>query len=81
VAIDTFTIWIEAEPVINIMQGTTVKFLKKIIFRFGVPRWVLMDNDTQFKSKEFKPCCTDVTSHVTKSLISFIRLLNQALMQ
>jgi hypothetical protein len=48
VAIDTFTIWMEAEPVINIMQGTTVKFLKKIIFRFGVPRWVLTENGTQF---------------------------------
>jgi hypothetical protein len=37
VGIDTFTKWIEATPVVNIMQEATVKFLQSIIYRFDVP--------------------------------------------
>jgi hypothetical protein len=46
IAIDTFTKWKEAMPVVNIMQETTVKFLQSIIYRFGMPRRVLTDNGT-----------------------------------
>jgi hypothetical protein len=49
VAINTFTKWMEVMPVINITQKAAVKFLQNIIYRFGVPRWVLTDNGTQFK--------------------------------
>jgi hypothetical protein len=48
-AIDTFTKWMEAMPVVNITQDTSVKFLQSIIYRFGVPKWVLTYNETQFK--------------------------------
>jgi hypothetical protein len=34
---------------INITQKVAVKFLKSIIYRFGVPKRVLMDNGTQLK--------------------------------
>jgi hypothetical protein len=33
-------------PVVNITQDASVKFLQSIIFRFGVPKWVLTDNNT-----------------------------------
>jgi hypothetical protein len=46
IAIDTFTKWMEAMPVVNIMQEAVVKFLQSIIYRFGVPRRVLTDNGT-----------------------------------
>jgi hypothetical protein len=46
VGIDTFTKWIEAMPVVKIMQEVAVKFLQSIIYRFDVPRRVLTDNDT-----------------------------------
>jgi transposase InsO family protein len=59
VAIDTFTKWIEAMPVANISQEAAVKFLKSIVFRFGVPRWVITDNGTQFRSAKFERCCAD----------------------
>jgi hypothetical protein len=48
IAIGTFTKWIEAMLVVNIMQDAIVKFLQCIIYRFGVPMWVLIDNGTQF---------------------------------
>jgi hypothetical protein len=53
VAIDTFTKGMEAILVVNITHDATVKFLQSIIFRFGVPKWVLTDNDTQFKGAKF----------------------------
>jgi hypothetical protein len=46
VSIDTFTKWMEATPVVNITQEATVKFLKSIIYRFGVPKRVITDNGT-----------------------------------
>jgi transposase InsO family protein len=59
VAIDTFTKWMEAMLVANITQESTVKFLRSIIYRFGVPRRVLTDNRTQFKGAKFVRCCAD----------------------
>jgi hypothetical protein len=50
VAIDKFTKWPEATPVVNITQGAAVTFLKSIVCRFGVPSRIIMDNGTQFTS-------------------------------
>jgi hypothetical protein len=51
--INTFTKWMEAMPVVNIMQEAAVKFLQSIIYRFRVPRRVLTDNGTWFKGEKF----------------------------
>jgi hypothetical protein len=48
-----FTKWMEAMLVVNITHDPIVKFLQSIIFRFGVPKWVHTDNDTQFKGAKF----------------------------
>jgi hypothetical protein len=53
VAIDKFTKWPEATPVVNITQGAVVAFLKSIIYRFGVPNRIFTDNETQFTSRIF----------------------------
>jgi hypothetical protein len=45
IGIVTFTKWIEAMPVVNITQESVVKILQRIIYRFGMPRRVLTDND------------------------------------
>jgi hypothetical protein len=37
VIIDKFTKWLVATPVVNINKQSTVKFIKSIICRFGVP--------------------------------------------
>jgi transposase InsO family protein len=59
ITIDTFTMWMEAMPVINITQEEAVKFLQSIIYRFGVPRRVLTDDRTQFKGAKFIRCSAD----------------------
>jgi hypothetical protein len=46
IAIDIFTKWMEAMPVVNITQDASVKFLQSIIYRFGAPNWVLTGNGT-----------------------------------
>jgi transposase InsO family protein len=58
-----FTKWMEATLVINITQKAAVKFLQIIIYRFGMPRRVLMDNGTQFKGAKFSRCCIDFGIH------------------
>jgi hypothetical protein len=63
VTIDTFTKWIEAMPVVNITQEAAVKFLQSIIYRFNVPRCVLIDNRTQFKGANFVRCCANFGIH------------------
>jgi hypothetical protein len=49
VAIDTFTKWMKAMPIVNITKEAAVKFLQSITYKFGVLKWVLTDNGTQFK--------------------------------
>jgi hypothetical protein len=48
--------------VVNITQEASVKFLQSIIYRFDVPKRVLMDNGTQFKGAKFLGCCADLES-------------------
>jgi hypothetical protein len=48
VTIDKFTKWPEATPMVNIIQGAVVAFLKSIVCRFGVPSHIITDNRTQF---------------------------------
>jgi transposase InsO family protein len=59
IAIDTFTKWMEAMPVVNITQDAAVKFLHSIIYRFGVRKWVLTNNGTQFNGAKFVRCYSD----------------------
>jgi transposase InsO family protein len=63
VAIDTFTKLMEAMPVVNITQEAIVTFPQSIIYMFSVPKWVLTDNEAQFKGAKFVRCCTDFGIH------------------
>ena len=57
VAVDKFTKWVEAEPVSNCDAATTVKFLKKIIYRFGYPHRIITDNGTNLSKRAMKHFC------------------------
>ncbi|MCH80183.1 gag-pol polyprotein [Trifolium medium] len=49
VAVDYFTKWIEAEPVATISSDRVKKFYwKNLICRFGLPKYIVSDNGTQF---------------------------------
>jgi hypothetical protein len=44
VAIDKFTKWPKATPVVKINKQSTVKFIKSIICRFRVPNRIITNN-------------------------------------
>jgi transposase-like protein len=53
IAIDKFTKWSKATVVVKINKQSTVKFIKSIIYRFGVPNTIITDNGSQFTSRAF----------------------------
>jgi transposase InsO family protein len=59
VGVDTFTKWMKVVPAVNITQDATVKFVQNIIYIFGVPKRVLIDNRTQFKGAKFARFCVE----------------------
>jgi hypothetical protein len=77
VTIDMFTKWMEAMPVVNITHEALVKFPQSIILRFGVPKWVIIDNDTQFKGAKFTRCCADFGIEHQASLVAHPEMNDQ----
>ena len=53
VVVDKFTKWIEAKPITNIHSEEAVKFFLNIIYRFGVPNYIITDHRTNFTEKKF----------------------------
>ena len=61
IAIEYFSKWVEAMPLVNITSRNIQKFLwQNIICRFGVPREVTIDNGTQFDSEGYRQFCEDL---------------------
>uniref|UniRef100_A0A2N9GI24 Integrase catalytic domain-containing protein n=1 Tax=Fagus sylvatica TaxID=28930 RepID=A0A2N9GI24_FAGSY len=61
VVTDYFTKWVKAEPLANIRDKDSIKFVwKNIITRFGVPKTIISDNGMQFKSKSFMRYCSEL---------------------
>jgi hypothetical protein len=54
VAVDKFTKWVEAKLINLPDAASAVKFIKGIVFQFGVPHSIVTDNGSNFTSKEFK---------------------------
>ena len=55
VAINYFTKWVEAEPLIVITEDKIQTFVwKNIVYRFGILRTIISDNGYQFDSQKFK---------------------------
>ena len=78
VAIDKFTKWPEATPVVNITQGATVAFLKSIVCRFGVPSHIITDNGTQFTSRIFQEYCEGIGTQLRFASVAHPRSNGQA---
>jgi hypothetical protein len=77
VAIDKFTKWPEATPVVNITQGAIVAFLKSIVCRFGVPSHIITDNGTQFTSWIFQEYCEDIGTQLYFAFVAHPRSNDQ----
>jgi hypothetical protein len=59
VAVDKFSKWIEARPIVNVCSKEAVSFFADIIYRFGIPNTIITDNGTQFTEKKFLNFCDD----------------------
>jgi hypothetical protein len=61
VAIEYFTKWIEARPLATITSTTIRKFFwQQIIYRFGVPRELTVNNGKQFDCQDFREYCHSI---------------------
>jgi hypothetical protein len=58
--VDKFTKRIEVKPISKCDGHTTVKFLKDIILRYGVPHSIITDNGSNFAQGPFARYCEDV---------------------
>ncbi|GJU54526.1 reverse transcriptase domain-containing protein [Tanacetum coccineum] len=59
VAIDYFTKWVEAKPLVKITGKEIIRFvMDNIICRYGLPRVIVTDNGAQLVSDPFKSWCT-----------------------
>jgi IS30 family transposase len=55
VAVEYFSKWIEAKPLATITSAKVQKFFwQNIVYRFGVPKAITVDNGTQFNAETFK---------------------------
>ena len=58
VGVDYFTNWAEAEPLATITEKKVRNFVwHSIIFRFGIPKALVSDNEKQFDNPNFRDFC------------------------
>jgi transposase InsO family protein len=69
-AVDKFIKWIKVKPATPITMANAVEFIKKIMYKFGVPNNIIMDNGTQFTMREFKDICADSGIKVNYASVS-----------
>jgi hypothetical protein len=63
VAVEYFSKWIEAKPLATITLAMVQKFFcQNIVYRFGVPKAITVDNGTQFDAKTFKAFCNQIST-------------------
>ena len=71
VAVDYFTKWIEAEPLANVTVKQMIKFMTtNNLDRFGTPKILISDNDTQFEGSPFKEWCVYKRIHCQLTLVA-----------
>jgi transposase InsO family protein len=70
IAVDKFIKWIEVKPAASITAAKAVEFIKKIMYRFGVPNNIITDNGTLFTTREFKDFCADLGTKINHSSVS-----------
>ena len=78
VAINKFTKWPEVEPVRKVTAQSAVKFLKGLVYHFGVPNRVITDNGTPFTSRTFMQYIQDLGSRVCFASVAHPRSNGQA---
>jgi transposase InsO family protein len=57
--IGKFSKWIKARPICNVWSDEVVEFFTDIIYRFGIPNTIIIDNGSNFTDKKFLRFCDD----------------------
>jgi transposase InsO family protein len=57
VSIDKFSKWVEVRPITNLRAEQAVTFFTDIVYRFGVPNSIIIDNVSQFTGRKFLEFC------------------------
>ena len=61
VSIDYFTKWVEAEALATIMKKNVRSFVwKNIVYRYCIPRVLVLDNGKQFDNDTFRDFCSQL---------------------
>jgi hypothetical protein len=69
VAVDYFTKWIEAKPLVNATQSAAIDFMYEHLWcRFGVPRAIVSDNGKQFEARFTDACRRLGVRHYTAAV-------------
>jgi hypothetical protein len=56
-ALDKFSKWVEVRHITNLMAEQAVTFFTDIVYRFGVPNYIIIDNGSQFTGRKFLEFC------------------------
>ena len=70
VAVDKFTKWIEAKPIKSLEASTIVSFIRELIFRYGVPHSIIIDNGSNFDSEELKAFCASEGTRINYASVA-----------
>jgi hypothetical protein len=71
VAVDKFSKWAKARPIVNVCSEEAVSFFTDIIYCFGIP------NDTQFTGKKFLNSCINNNIRVVWSAVAHPKMNGQ----
>jgi hypothetical protein len=70
IAVEYFTKWVKAKPITNITSTTILKFFwQSIIYHYGVPQQITVDNAKYFYSAMFKDFCHPVGRKVSFAFV------------
>jgi transposase InsO family protein len=76
-AVEKFSKWIEARPIVSTCSEEAVSFFTDIIHRFGIPNTIITDNGTQFTEKQFLNFCDDNHIRVDWSAVAHLKMNRQ----
>jgi hypothetical protein len=66
VVMEYFTKWVEVKPVTKVSSTTIKKFFSQnIMYRYGVPCHIIVDNAKYFDNAMFKDFCPQIGTKVT----------------
>jgi hypothetical protein len=70
VAVEYFTKWIEVKPLTNVSSASIKKlFCQNIIYCYGIPRQITIDNAKYFDNAMFKEFCHQIRTKVAFALV------------